>query len=110
RAAILVGRCAPPPQRGHDAIIQALTSAPLSDPSAREDVFDVLGVLRGEGLDAAADGSTPSANDYSSEVLHLMESIATVLGLAESTPVVLVIEDLHWADRATMRVLRHLLR
>jgi DNA-binding SARP family transcriptional activator len=109
-ATVLVGRCAPPPERGYGAIIQALTNTPLSRETVREDVFDVLSLLRGEGLDARADDPAPSAHDPSSDVLHLLESIARVIGSLTPPPLVLVIEDLHWADRATMQVLRHLLR
>lgn len=40
---------------------------------------------------------------------QLYEAVADLLGaLADSSPVVLVIEDLHWADRSTHRLLAHL--
>ena len=109
-ATILVGRCAPPPEPGYGPIVQALTSAPPSSGSAREDVVDVLNLLRGEEEHARTDSNASDLTDTSSELLHLMEAITHVIDSLGTVSVALVIEDLHLVDRATLRVLRHLLR
>jgi len=41
---------------------------------------------------------------------RLFEAIATTMATLMSRPTVLVVEDLHWADRPTLRLIRHLVR
>jgi len=110
-AIVMVGQCQPPPQRGYGAIGQAI-SALMSRGSPDEAVVEVLSFMRGAGSGTQRPGETAAGatTDLSSDVLELFQSIATVIRSLQSAPVVLVIEDLHWADKATIRVLRHLLR
>ena len=108
-ASILQARCAAPPSSGYDAIVQLLSAESLTRGPACGHVFEVLSRLRGERGPVTADLPVQGSNDPS-DVLQLLESIARVVGSLEAAPIVLVVEDLQWADKATTRVLRHLLR
>jgi DNA-binding SARP family transcriptional activator/class 3 adenylate cyclase len=53
----------------------------------------------------------PAPGDPEADRYYLFEAAAGLIGTAtERAPVVLVIDDLHWAARPTMLMLRHLLR
>lgn len=53
----------------------------------------------------------PSSGDTENERYRVFEAVANMLAsLGRSQPVVLILEDLHWADRPTALLLRHLLR
>jgi len=52
-----------------------------------------------------------SAGDPETDRYRLFEAVATMLGaIAASEPLLVVLDDLHWADRATLQLLRHLTR
>ena len=76
-----------------------------------------LGRLDGRPLDAEVERllsgyveTEDAADSTERQAFRAWESIAReVLTRAESTPVLLVLEDLHWADTASLRVLRRLL-
>jgi len=51
------------------------------------------------------------AGDPETDRYRLFEAVVTLLGtIAESEPLLLVLDDLHWADRTTLQLLRHLTR
>jgi class 3 adenylate cyclase/tetratricopeptide (TPR) repeat protein len=51
----------------------------------------------------------PAAGDPAAERYRLFEAIGTLVReVARSVPVILVLDDLHWADKATLLLLRHL--
>src|SRR4029077_242218 len=53
----------------------------------------------------------PSSGDAEADRLRLFDALSSMLATASSdTPVLLVLDDLHWADRPTLMLLRHLLR
>jgi len=53
----------------------------------------------------------PGPQDQELDRFRLLEAVAALLAeLARSTPLLLVLEDLHWADRATLAMLLHLAR
>jgi DNA-binding SARP family transcriptional activator len=55
--------------------------------------------------------SPPGAQDSETERYRLFEAVVELLGeVAASAPVVLVLDDLHWADRPTLMLLRHIAR
>src|SRR5581483_2326730 len=55
--------------------------------------------------------SVPAAGDAEADRYYLFEAATGLIGTAtERAPVVLVVDDLHWAARPTMLMLRHLLR
>jgi tetratricopeptide (TPR) repeat protein/predicted Ser/Thr protein kinase len=53
----------------------------------------------------------PAESHPESRRYRLFEAVATLIsGIASRRPLLLVLEDLHWADRPTLLLLRHLLR
>jgi DNA-binding SARP family transcriptional activator len=53
----------------------------------------------------------PDEGDSETERYRLFEAVVGLLGdLSNSSSVLIVIDDLHWADRATLMLLRHLAR
>ena len=50
----------------------------------------------------------PRSTDPETERYHLLQAVTSLIGLiAEDQTVVLVIDDLHWADKPTLAMLRH---
>ncbi|HET9105500.1 MAG TPA: AAA family ATPase [Solirubrobacteraceae bacterium] len=57
------------------------------------------------------DQAPPPAGDSETERYRLFEAVVDLLAdLSVHSPVVLVLDDLHWADRPTLMLLRHLAR
>ncbi|MGH2909128.1 MAG: ATP-binding protein, partial [Solirubrobacteraceae bacterium] len=53
----------------------------------------------------------PRASDPDTDRYRLFEAVADLLGsVAASGPLLIALDDLHWADRPTLLMLRHLLR
>jgi DNA-binding CsgD family transcriptional regulator len=71
---------------------------------------DVLGsVAQGLGIDSSDKSGEAPADDFAKT--RLFESILTlVTKLARTSPVVIVFEDLHWADSASAELLGYLVR
>ncbi len=72
-----------------------------------------LGILFGEfgapPLEVREPG--PHGHDADARRLRLFDAVAALLGeVGTSTPLVLVFDDLHWADRPTLQLLKHLVR
>ncbi|MBV8644571.1 MAG: AAA family ATPase [Candidatus Eremiobacteraeota bacterium] len=94
--------------------------APLLDalrPGAAPDDGDVaaaLAVVREEfaNLDALSfDGNSTDAERFEREKLRRLDAVVRALeALATTRATVLVLEDLHWADVATLELLRHVQR
>ncbi len=56
------------------------------------------------------DLAVPAATDAETERYLLLQAVAaTVVILAAEVPVLLVLDDLHWADKPTLTMLRHVL-
>ncbi len=68
--------------------------------------------LRSAGIDwAEVAGAAPASGDAEMQRFLLFEAISARLDeLASRAPLALVIDDLHWADRATLHLLRHVAR
>ena len=66
------------------------------------------------GIERGTDDPEPLAHlaapDLENEQLRRLQSIASAIEAVAVRPVVLVVEDLHWAGRTTLLVLRHLIR
>jgi class 3 adenylate cyclase len=61
--------------------------------------------------DALPDLATPTRADPDTERYALFDAVVAMLGVASaSAPVVLILDDLHWAAKPTLLLLRHLLR
>lgn len=61
--------------------------------------------------DVLPDLATPTRADADTERYALFDAVIAVLGVASaSAPVVLILDDLHWAAKPTLLLLRHLLR
>ncbi len=61
--------------------------------------------------DVMPDLATPTRADPDTERYALFDAVVAVLGVASaSAPVVLVLDDLHWAAKPTLLLLRHILR
>src|SRR5262249_55451805 len=66
-----------------------------------------LGLVLPEIVDPTIDDGGDSAD---SARFRLFEAIAATVATLTARPRVMVVEDLHWADRPTLRLLRHLAR
>ena len=94
----LVGRCSEEPLRPYEAWAEALR--PLVD-DAEAGHREALARLYGE----------TDASDAEGERFGLFEAVRELLAeVAASWPVLVVLDDLHWADRPTLLLLAHLVR
>ncbi|MEU2616007.1 AAA family ATPase [Micromonospora sp. NPDC007271] len=74
---------------------------------AREAAEPGLAVLLGEAASAHALDSGDDATDGGPEEFALHDAVTTALvAVAQRRPVVVVLDDLHWADPASMRLLQ----
>jgi len=68
-----------------------------------------LGILFGEL--GPPPGDSASGGDPDARRMRFFDAVAALLGEAGArSPLVLVFDDLHWADRPTLQLLRHLVR
>jgi DNA-binding CsgD family transcriptional regulator len=113
RALVLAGGCV-------ELTAAALPYAPfvgaLRQLTRERGAADVAALLPGPGAGELARllpgfGAPPSGGDPDTARARLFEVLLALLeALAEQQPVVLVLEDLHWADRATCDLLSFLAR
>ena len=95
-ATVLYGRCEEHAPLAYGAFAQALRE-PAATRRVPEDVFELTR------------GIEPSRADE--RRYQLFESVAVALReMAHERPLVLVLDDLHWADTPTLALLRHLAR
>lgn len=104
-AVVLFGRCDEealiPYQPFAEAVRSYLTATPAAAPAAAglERLSGAVPMPRGADVDPGA------------ERLMLFESVVSFLGrVAETGPLLLILDDLHWADGPTLTLLRHVLR
>ena len=115
-AAFLFGRCDEDPLLPHQPFVEALrhyvAECPLTD-LARQ-VGLTSGELRRlvpEIADRLPHLAQQLAGDPAGERYRLFEAVSALLcDAADARPVVLVLDDLHWADKPTLLLLRHLTR
>jgi DNA-binding CsgD family transcriptional regulator len=105
------GRCDAEALTPYQPFVEALDDLTAAlPPEEVERVAPVLGVLV-PSLAAAvdADRPVPEPLDPSAARQQLFEAFARTIA-ALPQPLVLVIDDLHWADRSTLSLLRHVVR
>ncbi len=112
-ALALYGRCDEDPVVPYEPfvqVLQQLAAGPPSEPvvvaSAHAMLVDLVPTLSG-----APWSDAPAPADPSTRRLVLFEGVRSVLREAARVgPVLLVLDDLHWADADTVRLLRYLAR
>jgi DNA-binding SARP family transcriptional activator/class 3 adenylate cyclase len=115
-ATVLWGRCDEELGVAYQPFAEALRHyvevCPLADLIAHVDAYGgTLARLVPEMELRLPELAAPAAGDPEADRYYLFEAAAGLIGIAtERAPVVLVIDDLHWAARPTMLMLRHLLR
>ncbi len=83
-------------------VLRGLRRSPDDWALAREAAEPGLGVLLGEATGGATD-----EEDGDQEAFALYDAVTTALvAVSQRRPVVVVLDDLHWADPASMRLLR----
>lgn len=107
--AVVAGRCSQvegaPPFWPWLTVLRELEAAV---PDAAAPVRSALDLLTADAAGEAAEAA--GSQDAAGRAFRTVEAVsAAVVGVARSTPVLLTLEDLHWADGASLRVLRHLL-
>jgi DNA-binding SARP family transcriptional activator len=121
---VLYGRCDEAPLSSFQGFRQALSrvlstlagQAALADIGALggplSQVVPEVGVGVGAGVGAGADPDPDrSVSGAEAERFQSFEAVVALVGsLARTSPVVLVLEDLHWADAPAVSLLEHLLR
>ena len=115
-AVVLYGRCDEDPLLPYQPFVEALQhyvgACPLAELAAQ--VGASSGELRRlvpELAERVLDLAQPLAGDSQGERYRLSEAVIGLLcRAAEARPVVLVLDDLHWADRPSLLLLKHLAR
>jgi DNA-binding SARP family transcriptional activator len=108
-AAPLVGNCDSEPTGNYQPVVEILRLLIEPLEAARREQLPAALALVVPDL-VAADSDTDRETGIDGAQFRLFEAIATTIANLAPDPAVLVIEDLHWADRPTLRLVRHLLR
>jgi DNA-binding SARP family transcriptional activator/tetratricopeptide (TPR) repeat protein len=115
-AVVLRGRCTQEPLAPFQPFLEALRFYAMHAPpdhlrKAAENYGAELQRLLPELRRRIGDLPPPSHGDPETERYRLFEAVAGLLAeLAASTPLLVVLDDLQWADRPTLSLLQHLAR
>ncbi len=115
-AIVLYGRCDEEALLAQQPFVEALRQYVYACPA--QELADRMQFISGELrqivpelADRIADLPEPLAGDPEGARSRLFEAVGSLLcEAAQSTPVVLVLDDLHWADKATLLLLKYLVR
>jgi DNA-binding SARP family transcriptional activator/tetratricopeptide (TPR) repeat protein len=115
-AVVLFGRCDEESVVPFQPFVEALTG--YVEQTSAEELRATLGPQAGDlaVLVPAVGQVLPEAADYepssaTTERYRSFEAVATLLcAIGASAPVLLMLDDLHWADRPTLLLLQHVLR
>ncbi|MDT5110357.1 MAG: hypothetical protein QOE20_2247, partial [Mycobacterium sp.] len=113
-ALVLYGRCdedlGAPYQPFAEALRALIPSLGASRLRGLRGVEALLSLVPGL-TEVLPDVALPTRADPDTERYALFDAVVAVLGVAStSAPVVLILDDLHWAAKSTLLLLRHLLR
>jgi len=113
-AIVLYGRCdedlGAPYQPFAEALRSLIPSLGASRLRGLRGVEALLSLVPGL-TDVLPDLAAPTRADPDTERYALFDAVVAVLGVASTNaPVVLILDDLHWAAKPTLLLLRHLLR
>lgn len=112
---VLYGRCDEEPLLSYEPFVEALRHYLLHgdwevDGELRRELGE-LSRLIPEARPESEAGAKPLPTDASTERHRLFEAIAVLVASAtQRHPLLLVLDDLHWADKPTLLLLRHVLR
>jgi class 3 adenylate cyclase len=116
-AAVLLGRCYEDSIVPYQSFVEALrhhvSETPLDELRLQVGPYrPVLGRLIPELADPARRSTTTATGGSpEGEQFQLFDSVASLLlAVAEQHPLILVLDDLHWADVPTLLLLRHVVR
>ena len=117
-ATVLVGRCDEEALVAYQPFVEALSwyARVCPEPELRAQLAAVggggeLGPLLPELLRRVSNLPTPPAMNPEGQRYRLFETVAELLAQASATrPMILVCDDLHWADKPTLLMLRHIMR
>jgi len=115
-AVVLHGRCEEQLGVPYEPFAEALTAYAAACPAS--DLRDQMGALGGELVRLAPILAErvpglpePLRAEAETERYRLLEAVRELLvRISESSPVVLVLDDLHWAAQATLQLLSHIAR
>jgi DNA-binding CsgD family transcriptional regulator len=114
-AIVLVGHCDEEALVPYQPVVEAATALVETMPDhalaevVRHSGVELLrlfpGLARFAAPDPVDDAATPEASRY-----RLFEGMAGLVAAARDAPLVLALEDLHWADPLTLQLIKHLVR
>src|SRR4051812_6581536 len=103
-ALLLYGRCSPEPLIAYEPFVEAFNADGV--PSF-DDLRARARLVRGRRETGEGAGAGES-EEFSERYWLFEEVVAAITAAATVRPVVLVVDDLHWADRPTLLLFRHL--
>ncbi|HUR49981.1 MAG TPA: AAA family ATPase [Acidimicrobiales bacterium] len=113
-AAVLFGRCDEDLLRPYQPFVEVIEQlVQTMDPADLEAIATEVDLVPLAKLtpSLASFASSSSTSAPETERYVMFDAVAKLLGtVARSTPLVVVLDDLHWADRPTLLLLRHILR
>ncbi|MEY2569760.1 MAG: hypothetical protein QOE63_110, partial [Acidimicrobiaceae bacterium] len=112
---VLFGRCDEEPLERYQPFVEALrdllTAWSGSDLASLPREVGSLSRLLPELASQLPPAEPGTTGDAETERYRLFEAVSSLLrALAADAPLVLVLDDIHWADRPTLLLLRHVLR
>ncbi len=114
-ATVLYGRCDEEPLLAYQPLVQALRHYLQfgdwqADPACGPDLGQLARLLPETRPESVAGGES-FAPDPESERFLLFEAVTRLVGRASRVrPLLLILDDLHWADKPTLLLLRHMMR